>query len=280
VQIFIAENAGFCFGVERAYKIVQDTIAKKQKNDSIVTFGPLIHNNRVIYALKNQGVIVKNNINEITDKDTVIIRSHGISSQKTKQLKKRCHHLVDATCPFVKKIYQIAQKFAEKNYQILVIGNKDHPEIQSITEDFPHVFSVQTEIEAQNINLLPNTGVIVQTTFKKDLFQKIAKILQKRFPKIKLENTICHATMIRQETAAKLSQKVDCMIVIGGKQSANTQRLQEICSQNCPTQKIENLHDLDVKEIKTATKVGITAGASTPKNQIDEIVDFLIKLKP
>ncbi len=276
MKVLIAKKLGFCFGVKRAYDMVEDIVKNKKEGENISTFGPLIHNDRLIKDLEEKGVSV---INDIKDaKDTVIIRSHGISNKKKEEIKKNTEKYLDATCPFVTKVHIVTQNFQKRGFQVIIIGDKDHPELKGIIEDLDNVICIQTIDEAKNLSKFQKVGVAVQTTFKRSLFKEICKILEEKCDEIEIEDTICGSTFENQTAAKELAKEVDAMIVIGGTKSSNTKKLAEVCSEFCPTQKIESIKDLDLEKLKNINKVGVTAGASTPQYQIDEVVKFLKEL--
>ncbi len=276
MEINVAEKAGFCFGVDRAVKIAYDTIADKKSK--VYTLGMLIHNKDVTGELEGMGVVPAQNIDEIPSGSHVIIRAHGISKDEYSRLEQKCVQIIDATCPFVKRIHKIVSEEHQKGRQIVIAGDKDHPEVKGINgwcENSAYI--VNSEEDCQEIltksPCLP-ISIVSQTTLRPEKAKKISEILKKYFTNAVFFDTICSATEERQQAAERLSKESDLMLVLGGKNSSNTEKLFEICREHCEsTYKIENAKELDglvhlfKKNIK---KVGITAGASTPDKVIKE----------
>ncbi len=276
MQIIIADNAGFCFGVDRAVKIAYDT-AKDKANKSVYTYGMIIHNNSVVSELEQLGVKCAEKIEDIPAESTVIIRAHGISEAEYLKLQEINANIIDATCPYVKKIHQVVKKEFDKGRGIVIVGDKNHPEVKGIN-GWCHnqAFIVHSEDDAEKLlDLETDTplSVVTQTTIRQDLLKKIEKILKKHFTNVKIFDTICSATSLRQESAKKLAKECDVVFVIGSPSSSNTQKLFEVCQEECPdTFKIENEKELNkyIKTLNKKNKVGITAGASTPDKVIKE----------
>ena len=274
-EIITAKSAGFCFGVERAVETVYEEV---KKGGPIYTYGPIIHNEEVVRNLEERGVNVIQSEEDLDrlEEGTVIIRSHGVAQAVYKQIESRGLKLVDATCPFVKKIHRIVQEKSALGYQIVVIGKATHPEVEGICgwSETP-VSVIETEEEAKAFR--PTSGkklcIVSQTTFNSKKFDKLVEILcSLRYDVPDILNTICNATEERQSEAAKLAGQADAMIVIGGKHSSNTQKLYEICKARCDrTFFIQTLADLDVRHLPSMGCLGITAGASTPNNLIEEV---------
>ena len=274
MQILLAEHAGFCFGVERAIKIVEDTASEKE---NVVTLGPIIHNPQVVENLKKRGVNATESLNEISKDNTVIIRSHGVPKDTQKNIKQKTNNLVDATCPFVKKAHGAASTLSDESYDVVIFGEKDHPEVEGIISYVQgRYFVVSSEEDIKKIPKLNKCGLIAQTTQNMDIFSNIKKHLERKCNELKVINTICNATTLRQEAAKMLAKQVDLMLVIGGKNSANTTRLFKICSEICRnTYHIETKDEIELSYLDGVNKIGITAGASTPKYLIDEIIEFI-----
>ncbi|MBL7085970.1 MAG: 4-hydroxy-3-methylbut-2-enyl diphosphate reductase [Candidatus Cloacimonetes bacterium] len=276
MKLEIAANSGFCFGVKRAIQIVQETI---RQNSKVATLGPIIHNPQMVNYLKNRGLCVLDNINEITD-ETIIIRSHGITSYEYKKLLEKEVNIVDATCPFVKKAQKYAQKLTQEGYHLFILGEKNHPEVKALlsyVDDSATV--IANPEETIKITGKRKFGLIAQTTQSEDKFERLAINLLKECEELNIIKTICNATLLRQKSTMDLSKKVDIMIVIGGKNSANTNRLAEIAkSKGCKTFHIETSNEIKKQWFDDVSKVGITAGASTPKWIIDDVKKELEKL--
>ena len=250
MKVIKAQTAGFCFGVKRAVDQVYDLAAKEK--EPVYTYGPIIHNEEVVRDLEEKGVRV------VYD----LICENGLN-------------LADATCPFVKKIHRIVRREGENGREIVIIGNANHPEVEGIRGwCVSKVTVIGTEEEAEEFEPNSDTGVCVvsQTTFNYKKFNKLVEILSKKRYDILVLNTICNATEERQQEARKIAADVDAMIVIGGRHSSNTQKLFEICKEECKnTYYIQTLEDLDVHSMQSMSCVGITAGASTPNNIIEEV---------
>ena len=279
MEVRIAKTAGFCFGVKRAVDKVYEQVETRDK--PIYTFGPIIHNEEVVDDLTNRGVKVIHSVEELNglQDGVIVIRSHGISREIYDRIESTGIEIVDATCPFVKKIHTIVQQQSEEGKQIIVVGNPDHPEVQGIIgwSETP-VFVVETVEEAEKINLPDRKTICIvsQTTFNYKKFQDIVAKIEKKGYDINVVNTICNATHERQVEASQIASDVDGMIVIGGKNSSNTQKLFEICRRECGnTVFIQTLADLDDGWLRDVQKIGITAGASTPNKSIEEVQNYV-----
>ena len=274
MEVTLAKSAGFCFGVKRAVDMVYE---EAQKKEQVYTFGPIIHNEQVVADLQKKGVAVLNSIDELKNfkEGTVIIRSHGVSKDVYDILQKENIRIVDATCPFVKKIHNIVKKHTEENENVVIIGNAKHPEVEGIKGwggDNVTVIETIEEAEAYVPSQEKKTCIVSQTTFNYKKFQDIVEIISKKRYDIIALNTICNATEVRQSEAMQLAKVSDAMIVIGGQSSSNTQKLYEICKRECEnTYYIQTLVDLDLDAFQSFRSVGITAGASTPNNIIKEV---------
>lgn len=272
-EVILAKSAGFCFGVKRAVDTVYEQTGKK----NVYTFGPIIHNEEVVKDLEKKGVFVINTMEELDDitEGTVIIRSHGVSSAVYEALQKKGVEIVDATCPFVLKIHNIVKQESANGKQIVIIGNEKHPEVEGIMGwSKTQVHVVDTAEKAQNLQLDPQREVCIvsQTTFNYKKFQDLVEKISKTRYDITVLNTICNATQERQVEAMRIASQVDVMLVIGGKHSSNTQKLYDICRKECKnTYYIQTLGDFNPECISSVRSVGITAGASTPNNIIEEV---------
>ena len=275
MEVRLAKTAGFCFGVQRAVDTVYRQI--EEGGGPIYTYGPIVHNEMVVRELEEKGVRVLNTKEELCalTKGTVIIRAHGVGKHIYDLLEKKGILLVDATCPFVRKIHRIAQREELAGRKILIVGNAEHPEVEGIRgwcEKTSYV--VESAAEAQNFSapLTEKLCIVSQTTFNYNKFEDLVEIISKKGYDIIVLNTICSATEERQTEARQIASEADAMIVIGGKHSSNTQKLFEICKKECGnTYYIQSLDDLDLKTSQSIRCVGITAGASTPNNIIEEV---------
>ena len=277
MNVELAKTAGFCFGVKRAVDTVYQQI-EQYRGEKIFTYGPIIHNEEVIKDLRSHGVEVLNDEEELktADADVVVIRSHGVAKYIYDILEERGITCVDATCPFVKKIHKIvAEKSAEGSY-IVIVGNGEHQEVQGIRGwAGEQVTVVQTPEDAERFELPDKDQkvcIVAQTTFNYNKFKELVEIISKKRYDIVVLNTICNATKERQTEARQIAARVDAMVVIGDKRSSNTQKLFEICKEEClNTYYIQTLDDLDINQLRSVESVGITAGASTPNKIIEEV---------
>ncbi len=277
MEIKIADKAGFCFGVDRAVKIAYDTAKGAGKN--ICTYGMLIHNRDVTADLEGMGVCCIENIHDIPKGSVVIIRAHGISETEQNILTEKETQIIDATCPFVKRIHTIVKEEYSKGRQIVIAGDKNHPEVKGINGWCQNSAIIIGADENYDEILQKNSenplSLVAQTTMRKEKVKKIEKNLKKHFTNVNFFDTICSATEERQLAAKKLSEECDVMLVFGGRNSSNTEKLYEICCEGCSdTYKVENAKELNelahLLKNKKLKKVGITAGASTPDKVIKE----------
>ena len=287
MQVELAKSAGFCFGVQRAvdtvYKQIEENSAEK-----IYTYGPIIHNEEVIKDMEKKGVEVILSEEELKQikSGIVIIRSHGDPKRICDLLDENGVRYVDATCPFVKKIHRIVVEKSRDGYHIVIIGNREHPEVMGIEgwAQGPATI-IQTEEEARAFELVPESEkvcVVAQTTFNYNKFKDLVEILRKKrydntvLNILNILNTICNATEERQKEAKNIAGEVDTMLVVGGRHSSNTQKLFEICKKECGnTYYIQTPVDLDSEMFQCSSYVGITAGASTPKKIIEEVQEHV-----
>ncbi len=275
MQVITAKSAGFCFGVRRAVETVYAQAESGKK--PICTYGPIIHNESVVKDLEEKGVRVLNSKEELEalEEGTVIIRSHGVGKDIYALIKEKGLECVDATCPFVKKIHRIVERESASGRRIVIIGNDKHPEVEGIKGWCHGSAAVIGDAgQAESLEFPEGTSVCVvsQTTFNYKKFKDLVEILdKKRYDRI-VVNTICNATEERQTEARQIARRADAMVVVGGSHSSNTQKLFEICKDECEnTYYIQTVHDLDLGVLRSAGLVGITAGASTPKKIIEEV---------
>ena len=276
MEVKLAKTAGFCFGVKRAV----DTVYKEaeKNNETIYTFGPIIHNEQVVEDLEKNGVFVVNTTTELKalkTGTTVIVRSHGVGKSIYDLMDECGLNIVDATCPFVKKIHRIVERESKAGKRIIIIGNDKHPEVEGIKGWVcGNATVIETFDEAKAFTAEKNEQlcIVSQTTFNYNKFQDLVEIIREKGYDVESINTICNATEERQTEAKLIAGTVDSMIVIGGSHSSNTQKLFEICKKECEnTYYIQTLEDLNAEGLKGSNCVGITAGASTPNNIIEEV---------
>ena len=280
MNIKISEKAGFCFGVKRAMGLAWRELCDEHDKQTYA-LGPLIHNKQAVEKYEERGLITVDDIEEIPSDVKMIIRSHGVSKSIYDRAEEKGLDVVDTTCPFVKKIHDIVKENYDNGKKIIWIGDKNHPEVIGINGWCKNTaITIKTIEEAEVLELNNNERycAVAQTTMNLEVYRKIVEILKTKANDIEFNNTICSSTKARQEAARELASEMDCMIVIGGKHSSNTQKLVGICKEVCPTFAIETRDDLDVEEIKKYENVGITAGASTPDWIIDDIIEYLKSL--
>ncbi len=276
MQIKLAKNYGFCFGVKRAIKIAENA-------SDAVTIGPLIHNNAEINRLKeNFNVTTLHDIHEAKDAKKTIIRTHGIPKKDLELLYAEKKEVINATCPYVTKPQEICEKMSKEGYEIVIFGDADHPEVKGVASYAiygAHV--VQSVAELETINLKANKiAVVSQTTRKINEFLEITHYLESRYKEVRVFNTICNATFENQDAASELAQEADVIVVIGGKNSSNTKQLHSICKEYCKDSfLVEDEKDLEAHWFKDKHLCGVTAGASTPDWIIEKIIGKISEIK-
>lgn len=279
MRVVVAKTAGFCFGVQRAVEKVYEQLEKGGR--PICTYGPIVHNEEVVGDLQSRGVAVLHSPQELAalTQGTVIIRAHGVGKDIYRLLDGKEITLVDATCPFVKKIHRIVERESAAGKRIVIIGSASHPEVEGIRGWCQNGAAViETEEEAEDFWAAPGEKlcIVAQTTFNNNKFKNLVEILSKKGYDSDVMNTICSATGERQREAAEVAKKTDAMIVIGGRHSSNTQKLFEICRKECEnTYYIQTWKDLEPEKLPPVDCVGITAGASTPNHIIKEVQKYV-----
>lgn len=283
MEIIVGKTSGFCYGVkttiEKTEKILEDN-----KSDEIYCLGELVHNKTIIDDFKAKGIKFVNDIEEA--KKTTIIRAHGIEKNIYEKAKRRNIELIDLTCPSVLKIHEIVEKYAKNDYYIFLVGKEEHPETigtYSFCGKNSCIISKSSDVEKTLENFsktnLDKTLIIVQTTYSKKEFKEIVEKIKENLPQnilLEIKNTICKATELRQEETKSMSKKVDLMVIVGGKNSSNTNKLYEIAKANCKKAIfVETKEEIDKNTIRDFERVGIMAGASTPQKSIDEIIEKL-----
>ncbi|MGM0419356.1 MAG: 4-hydroxy-3-methylbut-2-enyl diphosphate reductase, partial [Bacillota bacterium] len=272
LEITTAEEAGFCFGVKRAIEMAMDAVQDKD-DTRVYTLGPIIHNPQVVDKLEDLGIKAIEDIDEI-ESGVIIIRSHGVKPKTIERAKNKGLTIIDATCPYVTKAQKNARILVEEGYQTLIYGDRDHPEVKGILGATNNqALIVENKKDLDEISLKSRVGIIAQTTKSPASFRELIVLLLEKTKELKIYNTICNTTQIRQSAAENLADDVEVMFVIGGYNSANTKRLAEICSETgTPTHHIETADDIDWSWLENIHKVGITAGASTPDWLIKEVI--------
>ncbi len=279
VEITIAPNAGACFGVVRAIKLgYQAATRAEKKQDPIYSLGPLIHNSAVVDALKAKGVHTTVEPDEI-ENGTVILRSHGVPLPAETELRERGVKIVDATCPLVKKPQRIARSLGDRGYFLIVVGDLNHPEVKGVLSYFGRDDYLVT-YHPKDLDKIPagtqKVGVIAQTTIEGSVFRAISDRARQLFADVLVHNTICDATTIRQTEAVELARNADVLVVVGGKHSSNTNKLVKICKGFQPdTYHIEQLEEIEPLWFLHKHRIGITGGASTPHEYVDQVGDHV-----
>ena len=258
--IKLAPNSGFCFGVKRAIKLAREAA---ETNKQIVTLGPIIHNPQLVESLEEKGVNSVSELDQITTQ-TVIIRSHGVGQDILEELEKKGVEIIDATCPYVAKAQELAKRLSNEGYPVVIMGNSRHPEVKAIRSYIEGEVFVIDNNDPLPDKIFPRLGLISQTTKSLEDFQQVASSLVPKAKELRIVNTICSATSVRQHATLTLARESDIMIVIGGFNSSNTKMLAKICHNIIETQHIETAVELQGEWFKGKHKIGLTAGASTP----------------
>ncbi len=271
MNVRVAEKCGFCPGVRNAINLAKKTL---EKAEVVYSLGPIIHNEDVVRQLAQSGLHTVSRIDEV-DQGTVLIRSHGATSAELEEIQKKGLNVVDATCVLVKRVQKIARLLHDEGYHVIIIGDKEHPEVKAVVGSASGVEVVGIEADLSRLSKRKKLGIICQTTQSPDYFaQMLAAIARGGFEEIKVINTLCRETMQRQEAAVKLCRQVDIMFVLGGLHSANTRKLAELCNKhNSQTFHLQNWQELDTTLLAGKQTAGVTAGASTP----DEVINAFVR---
>lgn len=275
MQVLLADEYGFCFGVERAVEMVEEALGE---GDTVRSLGPLIHNEQEMQRLGKFGVTTISEPVQIKRGETAVIRAHGVTPQVQKELEEKASKVVDATCPFVTRVQKLAARAAEQNRHVIIVGSPDHPEMIGVKGYAPnHAFIIRDETEVGMLPRLRNPLVVSQTTIKvKTFFDTAEAIKSKTDDDVQIVNTICSATKDRQEAARALAGMVDAFYIIGGRHSSNSVKLLGVCKEQCEKSfLVETEEEIDPKDLVGAKTVGVTAGASTPEWLIQKIVSHL-----
>jgi (E)-4-hydroxy-3-methyl-but-2-enyl pyrophosphate reductase len=275
MQVLLADEFGFCFGVERAVDMVEDAL---KAGDTVRALGPLIHNEQEMERLGKFGVTTINEPVQIQRGETAVIRAHGVTPQVQRELEEKASKVVDATCPFVTRVQKLAARAAAENRHVIVVGNPDHPEMIGVKGYAPdHAFVIKDESELAELPRLRKPLVVSQTTIKLKNFMDTAEAVKaKTDDEVQIVNTICSATRDRQDAARALAGEVDAFYVIGGNHSSNSRKLLAVCKEQCEKSfLIETPLEINPADLQGVEKVGVTAGASTPKWLIDQVVEKL-----
>ena len=277
MEIVLAKSAGFCFGVKRATQMAFEAAAE---HEHICSLGPVIHSPQVVKGLAEQGVEVVTDVEDIPP-GSVIIRSHGVTAEEMSRIREKDLSVVDATCPFVKKAQEYAADLGEDGYKVVIVGELEHPEVQGIVSfvGVQNAYVVADAKQAAKLPRMKKVGIVAQTTQMYENLKEIMDACLEKCQELRVFNTICDATSVRQNEAREIASKVELMFVIGGHASANTSRLATICKEIQPhTWHIESTDEIDPEWFTGVQKVGVTAGASTPRWLIDEVVAKITEL--
>jgi (E)-4-hydroxy-3-methyl-but-2-enyl pyrophosphate reductase len=275
MQVLLADEYGFCFGVERAVEMVEDALSE---GDTVRTLGPLIHNEQEMQRLGDYGVSTISEPVQIKRGETAVIRAHGVTPEVQTELEEKASKVVDATCPFVTRVQKLAARAAEQDRHVIVVGNPDHPEMIGVKGYAPnHAFVIKDETEVAALPRLRNPLVVSQTTIKaKTFFDTAEAIKTKTDDEVQVVNTICSATRDRQDAARALAGEVDAFYIIGGRHSSNSRKLLAVCEEQCPKSfLIETEEEINAQDLAGVELVGVTAGASTPNWLIEKVVKYL-----
>lgn len=275
MQVLLANEYGFCFGVERAVEMVEKAIGEGQ---TVRALGPLIHNEQEMQRLAHEGVTTISEPVQIGRLETAVIRAHGVTPEVQKELEEKAANVVDATCPFVTRVQKLAARAAAQDRHVIVVGSPDHPEMIGVKGYAPnHAFIIRDESEVASLPRLRNPLVVSQTTIKvKTFFDTADAIRDRTDDTVEVINTICSATKDRQEAARALAGMVDAFYIIGGRHSSNSVKLLGVCKEQCEKSfLIETEVEINPADLIGVEKVGVTAGASTPKWLIDNVVKYL-----
>lgn len=273
MKILLPLELGFCLGVKRAVERAKESLKKDKK---VFSLGWLIHNPQVIEELEKKGVKTVNSLSQIKE-GTLIIRSHGAPLSLIKEAKKRGLKIVDATCPYVRKVQNLAKKLKKDSYQVVIIGSPEHPEVKGVLSGLgKEGKTVASPEEAKKIGEVKKLGVVVQTTENLDNFLKCVKNLLAKAEEVRIFNTICKVIQERQEATLRIAREAELMVVVGGKNSSNTRKLFELCQkEGKKTYFIEEAQELKKKKLEGFKKIGITGGTSTPLSEIEKVVKIL-----
>lgn len=275
MQVLLANEYGFCFGVERAVEMVEDAL---EEGDTVRSLGPLIHNEQEMQRLGKFGVATISDPVQIKRGETAVIRAHGVTPQVQKDLEEKASKVVDATCPFVTRVQKLAARAAEQDRHVIIVGSPDHPEMIGVKGYAPdHAFVVMDETEVANLPKLRNPLVVAQTTIKaKTFFDTAEAVKSKTDDEVQIVNTICSATRDRQDAARALAGMVDAFYIIGGRHSSNSVKLLAVCQEQCEKSfLVETEDEINADDLIGVERVGVTAGASTPEWLIQRIVKHL-----
>lgn len=273
IKVTVAEGSGWCFGVKRALRMAETAL--EQSRRPIYTLGDLIHNPQVVGELQRRGLRVARTVSEVP-RGTLVVRCHGVSPAVLEEAKGKGLKVVDATCPFVKKAQDIARLLSDEGYRVVILGDRGHPEVEAMAAGLPAVSVVRDEAQARGLKKAKKLGVVAQTTQSFETFSRVVCLLAGKARELRSFNTICETTSSRQREALKLAGEVDVMVVVGGRNSANTARLYEICKSRVGrTHWVESAAELRRSWFRNAVNAGVTGGASTPDWLVREVANCI-----
>ncbi|MDO8303464.1 MAG: 4-hydroxy-3-methylbut-2-enyl diphosphate reductase [Sedimentisphaerales bacterium] len=278
MKVVVAQKCGFCLGVKNAIRVAHETLTDRKE---VYSLGPVIHNADVVDQLARDGLRTIGKVEQIPA-GTVLIRSHGATTEEIEKIKQKGLEIVDATCVLVKRVQKIARQLYDDGYQVVIIGDENHPEVQAVVGHAPNIVVVADESDLDKLPKDKRLGIICQTTQSPDHFgEMVGRIAKRGFFELKVVNTLCKEAISRQESAVELCKQVDVMFVLGGLNSANTRKLAELCKKyNSQTFHLQNWNELDKTILSGKTIAGVTAGASTPDQIIEEFVEKLRAFDP
>ena len=275
-RVEVASESGACYGVERALELVERV--SREATGQVHTLGPLIHNPSVVSALEKMGVTVVENPAEAAPGSTLVLRTHGVTPEVEQAARDAGLAVSDATCPFVTRVHRLVEKLAADGYQVMIVGEEGHPEVEGTRGHVPDAPVVLTASDVDALEVSRRVALVVQTTLAVDDLRNVVDALVGRCDELRVCNTICDATSKRQAAAAELADRADVMIVVGGRNSANTNHLADICRSRATTHHVESPSEVDSAWFSGAELVGITAGASTPRSQVEEMREHVARL--
>lgn len=275
-RVEVASESGACYGVERALELVERV--SRETAGPVHTLGPLIHNPTVVLALEEAGVTVVGDPSEAAPGATLVLRTHGVGPEVERAAHDAGLTVSDATCPFVTRVHRLAEKLAAEGYQVMIVGEKGHPEVEGTRGHVPGAPVVLSASDVDALEVSRRVALVVQTTLAVDDLRNVVSALVGRCDELHVCNTICDATSKRQGAAAELADRADVMVVVGGRNSANTNHLADICRSRATTHHVESLTEVDPAWFAGAELVGITAGASTPRSQVEEMRAYVTRL--
>ena len=275
-RVEVASESGACYGVERALDLVERVT--REATGPVHTLGPLIHNPSVVSALEKAGVTVVEDPSDAAPGATLVLRTHGVAPEVERAACDAGLAVSDATCPFVTRVHRLAEKLAAEGYQVMIVGEEGHPEVEGTRGHVPDAPVVLCASDVDALEVSRRVALVVQTTLAVDALRNVVSALVGRCDELRVCNTICDATSKRQGAAAELADRADVMIVVGGRNSANTNHLADICRSRVTTHHVESLAEVDPAWFAGAELVGITAGASTPRSQVEEMRAHVTRL--